>query len=68
MLCTMLLFFNYPFLRLKKSEDEAELLATELRNKSAELGKICRKKENELTIKHVFCYFLRMDCPNGSEE
>lgn len=64
-LCTnTIFFFNYHFLRLEKYEDEFKLLTLELRNKSAELGRVCRKKENELgSNKNVFCCFLKMDCP-----
>lgn len=31
--------------RLKKYEDESKLLTLELTNKSAELGKVCKKEE-----------------------
>ncbi|XP_041901232.1 synaptonemal complex protein 1-like isoform X1 [Corvus kubaryi] len=49
--------------RLEKHEDESKLLTLELQNKSAELGKACRKAENELgSNKNVFCCFLEMDC------
>lgn len=56
-------FLNCHFLRLEKHEDESKLLTLELQNKSAELGKACRKAENELgSNKNVFCCFLEMDC------
>lgn len=49
--------------RLEKHEDESKLLTLELQNKSAELGKACRKAENELgSNKNVFCCFLEMNC------
>lgn len=55
---------NYNFLRLKKYEEESKLLTLELTNKSAELGKIYRKKENELhSNKNVFFCFLKIDYP-----
>lgn len=63
-LCTVHLeVLNYHFLRSKKYEDESKLVTLELQKKSAELGKACRKAENELgSKKNVFCCFLEMDC------
>lgn len=51
-------FFNYHFLRLEKYEDESKLLTLELRNKSAELGKIYRRKKTKLGNKKRFLLFF----------
>lgn len=59
----LLFFFNYHFLRLEKYEDESKLLTLELKNKSAELGKICKKKKTKLGNKNAFCCFLKMGSP-----